>query len=166
LISAGFAGALEKELRVGHLLVADNFSSPQLLTSPRLDLADDETFVGKLTTATRMIHSTAERESLAKKTGAAAVDMETEVIAKVCADHQLPMLSLRAISDTASAPFPAPPHLLFDVEKQKTDFARLASHVLVRPGVVSKLSAFREQIAVARKSLTSALERILRADLL
>jgi adenosylhomocysteine nucleosidase len=166
LISAGFAGALEKELRVGHLLVADNFSSPQLLTSPRLDLADDETFVGKLTTATRMIDSTAERESLAKKTGAAAVDMETEVIAKVCAEHQLPLLSLRAISDTALAPFPAPPHVLFDVERQKTDFARLASHVLVRPGTVSKLNAFREQIAVARKALTSALERILRADLL
>src|ERR1700738_2924809 len=33
LISAGFAGALEKDLQVGHLLVAENFSSPQLLGS-------------------------------------------------------------------------------------------------------------------------------------
>src|ERR1700730_1920810 len=36
LVSAGFAGALERDLRVGHLLVAENFSSPRLLSSPKL----------------------------------------------------------------------------------------------------------------------------------
>src|SRR3954447_26878186 len=38
LISAGFAGALEKDLRVGHLLVAENFSNQELLSSPKLEL--------------------------------------------------------------------------------------------------------------------------------
>src|SRR4051794_862096 len=33
LISSGFAGALEPELRVGHLLVAENYSSPKLLNA-------------------------------------------------------------------------------------------------------------------------------------
>ena len=50
LISAGFAGALEKELRIGHLLIAENYSSPQLLRSPGLDLEDDGIFLGKLLT--------------------------------------------------------------------------------------------------------------------
>lgn len=166
LISAGFAGALEKELRVGDLLIAENFSSPQLLRSPGLDLADDGIFLGKLRTVSGVIDSNAEREQLTAKTGAAAVDMETEVIADACAELDLPFLSLRAISDTASEPFPAPPHVLFDLERQKTNFTRLAFYVLRRPGSVSKLNVFRDQIAVARKSLTGALERILRADLL
>jgi adenosylhomocysteine nucleosidase len=166
LISAGFAGALDKELRVGHLLIAENFSSPQLLRSPGLDLADDGIFLGKLRTVSGVIDSNAEREQLAAKTGAAAVDMETEVIADACAELDLPFLSLRAISDTASEPFPAPAHVLFNVEKQKTDFARLAFYLVTHPGAFSRLNAFRERVAVARKALADTLDKILRADLL
>src|SRR6476646_2742872 len=109
LISTGFAGALEKDLRVGHLLVADNYSTPTLLLeSPHLELADEGTFLGRLATVPRMIESTGQREMLNKRTGAAAVDMETETIAELCAAHDIPMLSLRAISDGAEQPFPAP----------------------------------------------------------
>jgi len=166
LISTGFAGALEKELRVGHLLVAENFSSPQLLSSPQLKLSDEGTFLGKLLTMTRMIESSAERQNFNKKTGAAAVDMETEFIADSCAKHDLPMLSLRAISDTPAEPFPAPAHVLFDVAKQKTDLLRLGSYLMMHPGAFSRLNAFRERVAVARRALADTLEQILRADLL
>ncbi|MEN3368091.1 MAG: adenosylhomocysteine nucleosidase [Verrucomicrobiota bacterium] len=166
LISAGFAGALEKDLRVGDLLIAENFSSPVLLRSPHLDLADDGLFLGKLLTASGVITSSAEREQLAKETGAAAVDMETEFIADACAEIDLPFLSLRAISDTAAEPFPAPPHVLFDLDKQKTDFARLALYLATHPGAISRLNSFRERVAGARKNLTATLEKILRADLL
>jgi adenosylhomocysteine nucleosidase len=166
LISSGFAGALEKDLQVGHLLVAENFSSPAFLNSPKLVLADDRTFLGKLQTVSRMIETIEERESLHKKTGAAAVDMETEVLAEVCAAHDLPMLSLRAISDTAAEPFPAPAHVLFDVAKQKTVFGRLGMYLLTHPGAFARLNAFRKRVAVARKALADALDTILRADLL
>jgi len=166
LISAGFAGALEKELRIGHLLVAENFSSPQLLRSPHLDLADDGLFLGTLLTVPGVLESNAEREQVGAKTGAAAVDMETEFIAEACADHALPILSLRAISDTPSEPFPAPAHVLFNVEKQKTDFTRLAFYLATHPGAFSRLNAFRVRVAVAQKALASTLEKILRTDLL
>jgi len=166
LVSAGFAGAVEKELRIGHLLIAENYSSPQLLRSPQLDLTDDGIFLGKLVTVSGVIESNAEREQLAAATGAAAVDMETEFIAETCADHQLPMLSLRAISDTPSEPFPAPAHVLFDLEKQRTDFVRLAFYLATHPGAFSRLNAFRARVALARKALAGALEKIVRADLL
>src|SRR6476469_9558880 len=57
LISAGFAGALEKDLRVGHVLVSENYSNQELLSSPKLELAlaDDTTFLGKLLTVPRMV---------------------------------------------------------------------------------------------------------------
>ena len=165
LISTGFAGALEKDLRVGHLLVADNYSTAKLLDSPQLELADEKTFLGRLATVPRMIESIGQRETLNKRTGAAAVDMETETIAELCAAHDLPMLSVRAISDTAVEPFPAPAHLLFDLAKQKTDFVRLGSYLVTHPGAFSRLNAFRQRIAVARKALTDVLVKILRADL-
>ena len=166
LISAGFAGAIEKELQVGHLLLAENFSSTDLLRSPRLDLGDEGLFLGKLVTVPEMVDSISERNRLAAKSGAAAVDMETEFIAAACAVHGLPMLSLRAISDTRSAPFPAPPAVLFDVAKQRTDFVRLAFYLLGHPAAFGRLNAFRRQIAVARKSLTTTLDKILRSSLI
>ena len=166
LISAGFAGALEKDLRIGDLVLAENFSDPELLKSPTLDLPEERVFLGKLLTVPGMIDSAVERDRLAGKTGAVAVDMETKFIAEACARHATPMLSLRAISDTPSEPFPAPPNVLFDLEKQKTDFARLALYLVLHPGAISRLNAFRQRIAGARKKLTSALERIVHADLL
>jgi nucleoside phosphorylase len=166
LISAGFAGALEKDLRVGHVLVAENFSDQELLNSPKLELADERTFLGKLLTVPRMVESVQERENLNKKHGAAAVDMETEVIAELCRAHNLPMLSVRAISDTATEPFPAPANVLFDVAKQKTDFVRLGGYLAMHPGAISRLSAFRAQVGIARKALAEALDQIVRADLL
>lgn len=166
LVSAGFAGALEKELQVGHLLVSDNFSSPRLLDSPQLVLADEGTFLGKLLSMPRMIESSAERADLNQKTGAAAVDMETESIAQICGTHELAVLSLRAISDTPKEPFPAPAHVLFDVAEQKTKFFRLGAYLLTHPGAFARLNAFRARVAIARRSLAEALEQILRADLL
>ncbi|PYJ84556.1 MAG: hypothetical protein DME70_11035, partial [Verrucomicrobia bacterium] len=121
----------------------DNYSSPSLLASPQLELADDRTFLGKLATVPRMIESMEQRETLNKRTGAAAVDMETETIAEICAGHDVPMLSLRAISDTADEPFPAPAHVLFDLAKQKTNFVRLGSYLLTHPSAFGRLNAFQ-----------------------
>jgi adenosylhomocysteine nucleosidase len=166
LISAGFAGGLDRELRVGNLLLSENFSSSELLSSPRLDFADASIFVGKLATVPGIVDSKSDRERWAAESGAAAVDMETEFIAAACAGHRVPMLSLRAISDTASEPFPAPPEVLFDLEKQKTNFARLALYLVTHPGALMRLNAFRQQVALARHSLTSALDKILRVDLI
>lgn len=166
LISSGFAGALEKDLRVGHLLVSENFSSPQLRDSPQLALADEMTFLGKLLSVPQMVEGTGERETLNKKTGAAAVDMETETIAELCAAHELPMLSVRAISDTAEEPFPAPANVLFDLAKQETDFVRLGGYLLTHPSAFARLNAFRQRVSIARRALAKALDQILSVDLL
>lgn len=166
LISAGFAGALDPELDVGNLLLSENFSSSALLGSPHLDLASDGLFVGKLATIPSVIDSTPERDRWAEESGAAAVDMETEFIAAACADHQVPMLSLRVISDTRSQPFPVPPDVLFNLEKQKTNFGRLALYLVTHPIALIRLNAFRQRIALARQTLTSALDKLLRVDLI
>ena len=92
--------------------------------------------------------------------------METKFITEVCAKRKIPLLSLRAISDTPSEPFPGPPNVLFDLEKQKTDFPRLALYLVTHPAAFSRLNAFRQRIAGARRNLAHALERIVRADLL
>jgi hypothetical protein len=90
------------------------------------------------------------------ETGAAAIDMETEWIAQACAKRKIPMLSLRVISDTAAAPLPLPPEVLFDLERQKTDPLRVASHLLRHPVHVPGLIRFARQIAAVRATLGAA----------
>ena len=166
LISAGFAGALNPELQIGDLLLSENFSSPELLRSPNFDCAENGLLVGKLMTVPKVIVSNSERERWAVESDAVAVDMETKFIAAACAIHRVPMLSLRVISDTPSEPLPAPPEVLFDLEKQRTNFVSLALYLLTHPGALKRLAIFRRRIALARRALTAALDRILRVDLI
>jgi purine-nucleoside phosphorylase len=161
LISTGFAGALNDEMQVSDLLLAKNFSTVNLnekgssVSRLLIHMAD-------LFTAPTLSDSSDERTEIARTTGAAAVDMETEFIARACAAHGIPLLSLRVITDTPRAPFPAPAHVLFDVATQRTDLPKLMTFVLTHPNRISRLIQFARKIAHARKTLADALLTILR----
>jgi len=166
LVSAGLAGALDPELKLGDLLIAANVSSRELLESPHLRLDGMPIYFAPIVTAPAIVESKTDREKLAKESGAAAVDMETEFIAKACALRNVPMMSLRAISDTVAEPFPAPARVLFDVKKQRTPKARLALYLATHPGAVGRLKNFGARIAEARARLTDALLGVVRERLI
>ncbi|MGZ5537968.1 MAG: 5'-methylthioadenosine/S-adenosylhomocysteine nucleosidase family protein [Chthoniobacterales bacterium] len=157
LISSGFAGGLTDEVKVGDLLLAENFSDTQLL-EPARHLGT----VGRLQTTSAIADSSETRADLARSSGASAVDMETAVIADACAERQIPMLSLRAISDTPDAPFSIPARVLFNLEKQRTDFGVLFRHLVRHPGDIVRLIAIARQAKKARRALTSALDQLFR----
>ncbi|HTD00967.1 MAG TPA: hypothetical protein VK637_02390 [Chthoniobacterales bacterium] len=162
VISSGFAGAVAEQLRAGDLILAQNFSDSGLLANADRILGDRRPRVVKLFTSTSIIDSIDERNEIARVAGAEAVDMETGAIADVCKVHGVPLLSLRVISDTLSEPFPAPPSVLFDVEREQTNFGRLLVYLLRDPGSVSRLFRFGRQIARARASLTDAIIALVR----
>ena len=161
LISSGFAGALNDKLQIGDLLLAKNFSTVELteVGSSFSRLAIHE---ADLLTVRALIDSNDERNKIVRTSGAAAVDMETEFIARACAEHGIPLLSLRVITDTPREPFPAPPNVLFDIEQQQTRFLTLATFFLARPNRVPQLIQFARRIARVRKILASALFDVVR----
>ena len=156
LISSGFAGALNDKLQIGDLLLAKNFSTIELTkvgsSFSRLPIHEAD-----LLTVRALIDSNDERNKIACTSGAAAVDMETEFIARACAEHGIPLLSVRVITDTPREPFPAPPNVLFDIEQQQTRFLTLATFFLAHPNRVPRLIQFARRTAHARKILASAL---------
>jgi adenosylhomocysteine nucleosidase len=158
LVSSGFAGALTDELKPGDIFAAENFSAPALLSSIKQGQARS----GRLETIDAVMDSLGERAAFAQRTGAMAVDMETRFIADACADARVPLLSLRAISDSPSAPFGIPARILFDVEKQRTPYGKLALHLMKHPGAIGKLTALAKQVGTARSALTAALDNFLR----
>jgi nucleoside phosphorylase len=161
LISSGFAGALNDKLQIGDLLLAKNFSTVELTevgsSFSRLPIHEAD-----LLTVRALIDSNDERNKIARTSGAAAVDMETEFIARACAEYGIPLLSLRVITDTPREPFPAPPNVLFDIEQQQTRFLTLATFFLARPNRVPQLIQFARRIARVRKILASALFNVVR----
>src|SRR5712692_1350874 len=162
LICSGFAGSAREDLQVGDLILAENFSDSELLSTARQLLAARNPRVIKLFSSTSIIDSVAERNEIARAHRADAVDMETETIAQACATRGIRMLSLRVISDSVREPFPAPPSVLFDIERQRTDFAKLAPHLLRHPGTTWYLLRFARQISRAREALTNAIVALMR----
>jgi nucleoside phosphorylase len=156
LISSGFAGALNDDLQIGDLLLAENFSTIDL-SEIRSSLSDLPIHIANLLTVPALIDSSNERSKLAHASGAVAVDMETEFIARACAAHSVPFLSLRVISDTPHELFPAPADVLFDIERQRTRMLKLMRYFLAHPNRVPRLAQFAKRIARARKVLASAL---------
>jgi nucleoside phosphorylase len=160
LISAGFAGALNDQLQFGDLLFAKNFSTVRpdenfFLSSSSIHIAD-------LLTVPALIDSREDRNKLALTSGAVAVDMETEFIARACAAYGVPLLSLRVVSDTPTELFPAPTNVLFDIERQQTQMLKLATYFFAHPHRVPRLVQFARRIARARKILADALADVVR----
>jgi hypothetical protein len=158
VISSGFAGGVDSSLDVGQLFLAENFSDPYLLARAHEALICR---VGKLATADRIVENAAARAQFGRQHGAAAVDMETKEIARACAARKIPMLSLRIISDTMETPFPAPPEVLFDLARQRTNASTLARHLISQPMAILRLIRFSQQIAKVRKELGTALTTFL-----
>jgi adenosylhomocysteine nucleosidase len=161
LISAGFAGALNDQLQSGDLLLAKNLSTVR--TEENFPLSSFQIHMADLLTVPAIIDSREERNKLALTSGAVAVDMETEFIARACAAHGIPVLSLRVISDTPTELFPAPANILFDIERQQTRMLRLATYFFAHPHRVPRLVEFARRIGRARKVLADALVAIVHA---
>lgn len=161
LISAGFAGALNHELQVNELLIAKNFSTVDLNHAQSL-LSKAPAHAVNMLTMSALIDSGEERERIARDSGASAVDMETESIARACAAHRIPLLSLRVITDTPTQPFPAPPSVLFDIQQQRTHITALARFFLAHPTRIPGVVRFASRIARARNILANALVTVVR----
>jgi adenosylhomocysteine nucleosidase len=160
LISTGFAGALNDELQTGDLLLAKNFSTVDLNAKRSFSTVPIHT--ADLLTTSALINSSEERNNVARASGAVAVDMETEFIARACAARGIPLLSLRVITDTPRKPLPAPPNILFDIERQQTTTLKLAKYFLAHPNRVGHLVQFARRIARARNILAEALGALIK----
>lgn len=110
LLSVGFSGALQTDLKVGDIVVANSVVGPAG-EELSLDLsmpADPEhgLHVGRIATADHIVRKADEKRTLAEKSGAIAVDMESLAVAQTARDARLRFMAVRAISDDANTDLP------------------------------------------------------------
>ncbi len=120
LLSIGIAGALDPELRVGDVVTDGDGGwldirngAGILVRHAGTGQHDEQEGAGSADKFRRVIGTpmpaatAAAKAQLRAATGAAAVDMESHVVARVAAAHALPFVVLRVISDTAVRDLPA-----------------------------------------------------------
>jgi adenosylhomocysteine nucleosidase len=142
VISAGFAGGLDPALRVGDTLASD---SPGSLILSR----------------STPIESPEEKVAAFRETGARMVDMETAVIAAACATAGIPLVAVRAVSDSADEPLPVPFEAWFDVGRQRARPFALVGHLLRRPSRVVPFARFVMRLPRVAEALAGEIARVL-----
>src|SRR5262249_30505110 len=116
IISTGFCGALDPELRVGDIVnwVPEPGTRPQIISTDRV------------------VVTAAVKRRLPEKTVGAEVDMESEAIARKAAEWGLPFRCVRAVSDSADEDMPLDFNLYRDSEGRFSR-GRIALAALGRP---------------------------------
>jgi len=113
VISAGFAGALQGDLRRGHILMAEevvNATGKKLSIGLTVDRASIEAspalHVGRLLTVDQLIRTRSQKERMGENHAALACDMETLAVAEACQQAGTKFMSVRIISDSLDDELP------------------------------------------------------------
>jgi len=162
LICTGFAGGLDPHVRAGDLVVADNFSTPELSGLARA-LAGERPhhFFGPLVTRQDPVEAVEAKAALAAESGALAVDMETAPVAEACLRAAVPLLAVRAISDGAETALPVPFAHWFDRERQRPRPWALVKYLARNPGQIAPFAHFVRGLSPAREALADFLVQFL-----
>lgn len=111
VLSIGLGGALDPQLKVGDVLIADAVIGEARRPvdaewAERLAAALPGARRAVVYGSDRMILKAADKAVLHAETGAALADMESHVAARFAAERGLPLAAVRVVSDTASADLP------------------------------------------------------------
>jgi adenosylhomocysteine nucleosidase len=174
LISFGIAGAVEKELRIGDVIVAvqvaafgKDGTSPALNLDPISVPAREavqrvlETRGARLYTGTAMTTPGAQPTRVQLQAWAHPVlEMETMGIARVARENGTPLLSIRSISDNPDEPIPFALEDFIDAHDNFKS-ASMAIEILRHPAILGRLIRFGRNGKRAAENAAAAVAAIL-----
>jgi adenosylhomocysteine nucleosidase len=156
VITAGFAGGLNPDLKVGTVVFDQDYDAGlggNLLSWGAVQ--------GAFHCARRVAVTAVEKKELWKSTGCDAVEMESAVIRTICHEEKIPSATIRVISDAANEDLPLDFNALM-TPADRINYFKLAWKVLSGPQKIPQLMRFNEQTIMAARKLGEALEFSLR----
>ncbi len=150
IILCGVAGALDPSLHIGDCILDD----------PQNRIPSSSLYRrGRIHTASEIIASPVAKAQLFAETGALAVDMEQAIVRKFAERFNIPVIGLRAISDTADQMLdPAVVNLVDDLGRPRA--MKIATTLLRRPGLVPYLNRLNANTKFALKNLAIAVRDV------
>lgn len=163
LLVWGSAGALEAHLRPGTLLLPESVQSEDGERYP-LDAAWRHGLAARLPVEIPVVEAplvsvawpvaTLEaKRALARKSGAAAVDMETVAVARIAARNGVACVAIRAVADPLELPIPS---VVLAARGDRLLPLEIPIRLLLRPRDAKSLFALGRAFADARASLSQS----------
>jgi len=158
MIMAGYGGALVPQLKRNEVVIAQNFSSEELLSFVRL--LPHFQFCNFCSTD-EIVAEPARKAAFAQATQCQVVDMETAAVADVVRSREKPFLAIRVISDEASDELPVAAFKAgFDAVANRETPLKLCWYLLMRPMQINSFRQTVSRLVEARKSLTKFLVQL------
>lgn len=154
LISAGVAGALVSELKVGDAIfpatVIDTRDGSRHETAVH-DAPVGNTALGRTILASYPeVASVAQKQQLTKSYGAHAVDMEGAAVALAAEVHGIPFLAVKAISDELEFEIP---EISRFIRGGQFDTTRFLLHIAIRPWLWLRVIRLARNTQIASENL-------------
>lgn len=168
VISAGFAGGLDASVEQEKIFLADQVTNAAgvdlriAVPAALVDRPRHASPTGRLLSMDRLVRLPNEKRRLGRQYAARAVDMETWTVVDICLREQMPVLSVRVISDTVDEELPEE---IERVVRQPTSAGRAGAVIGAlwrRPGSVKDLWRLQETALRVSDRLATALEEIVR----
>jgi hypothetical protein len=166
VLSAGFSGALQEELQVGDVILATEVMNLEgqcwPTTWPGVLPPGDwrpPLHRGRLLSVPALIASPEEKQALGRKHQAAAVDMETATVARMCRERDVPFGCVRAILDDLHTPLS--PRLVSVLSGGKVSPWRALTAVLSSPGLGVEFTRLARRARFAAEQMAKALGELL-----
>jgi adenosylhomocysteine nucleosidase len=163
LISFGVAGGLASHLRAGDWVVASSIREAQTVRAT--DAVWSRKLLGLINGAIHApilgvdspVAEPAKKRELYRATGAAVVDMESHVVARVADQHKLAFAALRVVVDPAHRT--VPPAALINMRPDgRPNVPAMLRNIAARPSQLSRLA----RIAVDAFTARAAMNRVRR----
>lgn len=164
VISAGFAGGLQKKLARGNILMADSVGDTTgrsyavgLKIDPAALAATPGVHVGRLVTVDKLLRKPAEKRQLGEEQGGLACDLESIAVAAECSKAGTRFLSIRVISDTVEDELPAYLDQLIDQQTLSAQLGAAAGAIWQKPSSVKEMWQLKEDALKASDRLAKFL---------
>ena len=157
IVLLGFAGGLNTTLRVGDVILAKNYTSPQFL--PHFEFMAGNCRTVHLRTVERVIEERAEKERCWQEWGADCCDMESAHVWKVAQSLSIPMITVRSISDAWDSDMPIPGNILIDPRTSKPNTLRLLGYLMRHPQCLPEFLRMVRHASCAAKRLAAVAQR-------